>query len=457
MQQNRSARMGEMPVNRLVMKISLPIMFSMLIQALYNIVDSIFVAQYHPQALTAVSLAFPIQTLMIALGVGTGVGLNSLISRRLGEGRRQAALAASHNGLFLAVLSWGAFLLFGLLFARPFFSAYTDDPQVLQMGGDYLWIVTVFSLGLFIQLALEKIMQGTGNTLYNMITQVTGAVLNIILDPIMIFGWGPIPAMGVSGAAIATVAGQTVAMGVGLVLNQTKNRELLLNFKGFRPSRQVIQDIYIVGVPSIVMQSIASVMTVLMNMILIAFGNAAVSVLGIYFKLQSFIFMPVFGLTSGLVAIIGYNYGAKNRQRVYEAIRVSLRYAGIIMAVGTLLFIAIPGPMLSLFESADPAAAAQTAEVTRIGIPALRIISLSFMGAAVGIVLSTVFQAIGNGMLSLVLSVCRQLVVLLPAAWLLAPLGVEAVWWAFPISEVVSLLLCLTLYRWADKKYLRTL
>ena len=457
MSQNRSQRLGQMPMGQLVLKVSLPIMFSMLIQALYNVVDSIFVAQFHPRALTAVSLAAPIQNLMIALSVGTGVGINSLISRRLGESRRQEALNTAHNGMFLALLSWAVFLLFGLFFARPFFNAYTTDAQVLQMGGDYLQIVTIFSLGMFLSIGVEKVIQGTGNNLYNMITMITGAVTNIILDPLLIFGVGPFPRLGVAGAAIATVIAQTVGFFMGLFLNQTRNRELRMNFKGFRPSLQVIKQIYVVGVPSIVMQSIGSVMTVLMNLILIAFGNAAVSVLGVYFKLQSFIFMPVFGLTNGIVAIIGYNFGAKNRKRVYQAIRVALIYSILIMLVGMLLFIFLPEQMLSLFASSDASALEQTAEMNRIGVPALQIISLSFLGAAVGIILSTVFQAIGNGLLSLLISMCRQLVVLLPAAYFLAPYGVNAVWWSFPIAEAVALVLVLIAFRWANNRYLKPL
>lgn len=457
MSENRSQRLGQMPMVQLVLKVSLPIMFSMMIQALYNVVDSIFVARYHPQALTAVSLAMPIQNLMIALSVGTGVGINSLISRRLGEKNRKEALDTAHNGMFLALLSWIIFLVFGIFFARPFFSAYTNDAQVLKMGGDYLQIVTIFSLSLFLSIGVEKCMQGTGNNLYNMITMLCGAVTNILLDPFLIFGIGPFPEMGVAGAAWATVIAQTVGCGLGLFLNQTRNRELRMNFKGFRPSLAIIRQIYVVGIPSIVMQSIASVMTVLMNLILITFGNAAVSVLGVYFKLQSFIFMPVFGLTNGIVAIIGYNFGARNKKRVYQAIKVALIFALCIMLVGMLLFTFLPETMLSLFATADETAVEQTAEMYRIGVPALKIICLSFLGAAVGIILSTVFQAIGNGMLSLMISMCRQLVVLLPAAYFLAPYGINAVWWAFPIAEMVALTLVLLAFRWADKRYIKPL
>lgn len=455
MENQKSARLGTMRMPELVWKISLPIMFSMLVQALYNIVDSMFVAKYSAQGLAAVSLAFPVQTLMIAIGVGTGVGINSLISRLLGEKRPEEARKAANNGVFLAVISWAVFAVFGLIFSGPFFHAFTTDEAILSMGKDYLSIVTVFSFGLFVQLAIEKVMQGSGNTIYNMIVQCTGAVINIILDPMFIFGFGPIPSMGVAGAAIATVIGQFAAMILGYVLNQRKNKELLIRFKGFRPSARVVKAIYTVGFPSIVMQSIGSVMTVFMNMILIAFGDVAVSVLGVYFKLQSFVFMPVFGLTNGLVAIIGYNYGARQRKRVYDAIKTGLWYAVAIMAVGTLLFMLLPQPMLSLFESQEEMI---SGELTRIGVPALRIISLSFLMAAVGIVLSTVFQAIGNGVLSLIMSLARQLVVLLPAAWLLARWkGLDAVWWAFPIAEVVSLTICLVMYRWARRKYIEPL
>lgn len=453
MNNEKSARLGTMPMPQLMWKISLPIMFSMLIQALYNIVDSMFVAKYSSQALAAVSLAFPVQMLMIAVGVGTGVGLNSLISRLLGEKHSSEARATANNGVFLAVISWAVFALIGGLLSDPFFRAFTQDEATIAMGNDYLRIVTIFSFGLFMQLAVEKIMQASGNTVYNMIVQCVGAVINIVLDPIFIFGLGPIPSMGVAGAAIATVIGQFSAMILGFIINQKKNKELSIKLKGFRPNGRIIKSIYIVGFPSIIMQSIGSVMTIFMNMILISFGDIAVSVLGVYFKLQSFVFMPVFGLTNGLIAVIGYNYGARNRKRIYDAIKVALVYALIIMAVGTLAFMLVPETLLSLFESQEEAIAG---ELTRIGVPALQIISMGFLMAAVGIILSTVFQAIGNGILSLIMSLARQLIVLLPMAWLLAQWkGLDAVWWAFPAAEIVSLIICLFMYRWADKKYLK--
>ena len=452
MQQHSSARMGTMPIPRLILKISFPVMLSMTIQALYNVVDSIYVSRMaeKEQALSALQLAFPIQMLMIAIAVGTGVGINSLISRRLGEKRREEAYSAAANGVFLAIVGWAVFALFGLFFTGTFMQAFTQDAITLQMGTDYLRICTVFSLGIFVSIAIDRIMQSTGNTFYNMIVQITGAVLNIILDPIFIFGWGFVPAMGVAGAAIATVISQTASMVLGFLLNQTKNKELRLHLRGFRPKGRTILEIYKVGLPSIIMQTVGSFMIMALNLILAALSTVAVAVMGLYFRLQSFVFMPVFGLTGGLVAIVGYNFGAKNRKRVYEAIRVALIYAGGIMAVGTALFLLFPGFMLSLFDA--------TPEMLHVGIPALRVISLAFLMAAGGIILSTVFQAIGNGMLSLSVSLVRQVVVLLPAAWYLSRLsGLSGVWWSVPLAEAVSFVLCIILYYWADRRYIRPL
>lgn len=452
MQQNSSARMGVMPIPRLILKISFPVMLSMTIQALYNIVDSIYVSRMaqKEQALSALQLAFPIQMLMIAIAVGTGVGINSLISRRLGEKRREEALGAAENGVFLAFAGWVVFALFGLFFSGIFMRAFTQESVTLQMGTDYLYVCTVYSFGIFVSIAIDRIMQSTGNTIYNMIVQITGAVLNIILDPIFIFGWGFVPAMGVKGAAIATVIGQIVSMVLGFVFNQVKNKELRLHVRGFRPDRKTILEIYKVGLPSIIMQTVGSLMIMALNLILAGLSTVAVAVMGLYFRLQSFVFMPVFGLTGGLVAIVGYNFGARNAKRVYETVRAALLYAGGIMAVGTALFLLFPGFMLSLFDA--------TPEMLSVGIPALRIISLSFLMAAGGIILSTVFQAIGNGMLSLIVSLVRQLVVLLPAAYLLSRLsGLGGVWWSVPLAEAVSLILCIILYYWADRRYIRPL
>ena len=444
--------LGTMKMTRLIPKVSVPIMISMLVQALYNVVDSIFVAQYSADALTAVSLAYPLQMLMIAVSVGLGVGINSLISRRLGEKRHDEAVEAARNGVFLQLCGYALFLVFGMFMAKPFFTVMTDSAVLQELGGTYLSIVCAASFGLFMSITLERMMQATGNSMLSMTTQLTGAVVNIILDPIMIFGLLGFPAMGVAGAAVATVVGQISGMSLGLYLNQTKNRELRLSMRGFRPDKGVIRGILDVGFPSIIMQSISSVMNVMFNMILMPFGNAAVNVLGVYFKLQSFIFMPVFGLSNGMVAVVGYNFGARLKKRVYEAIRVALIIAAAIMVVGTVLFMAIPEVMLSMFESGE------SREMTDIGVVALRVISSCFVFAAVGIILSTVFQAVGKGTYSLWMSLCRQLVVLIPSAWIFAQLGgVNAVWWSFPFAEVVSLVMCLVLFRRVDRKMLRNL
>ena len=446
--QERSKMLGTMHMGRLVPKVSIPIMISMLVQALYNVVDGIFVARYSADAFTAVSLVFPIQMLMIAVGTGLGVGINSLVSRRLGEGRAEAARDAARNGIFLELCGGLLFCLFGILGARSFMHVFTEDQHLQALGGQYLTIVTVFSFGLLLSMVFERLMQSTGNTTLSMTTQLAGAVTNIILDPIMIF----VMDLGVAGAAWATVIGQWVSMSLGLFLNQTRNRELKIHVKGFRPNGGTIKEILAVGFPSIIMQAISSVMNVGMNMILLGFGNTAVNVLGVYFKLQSFIFMPVFGLGNGLVAIVGYNYGARQRERVYAAIKVALTIALGIMGVGLLLFMAVPQVLLSLFESGD------AGDLRVMGQAALRTISLSFLMAAVGIIVTVVFQAVGKGVYSLIMSLCRQLIVLLPAAYLLSRTGsVSAVWWAFPIAELVSLTICLLLFRKVDREMLKNL
>ena len=450
MEERKENRMGTMPVGKLLVTMSLPIMISMLIQALYNIVDSIFVAQIGENALTAVSLAFPVQNLIIAVGIGTGIGINSLLSRRLGERRFDDANAAAENGILLSLCNWLVFAIFGGLFSEAFFRAFTENPEIISMGTDYLTVCTVFSFGCFMQFACERILQATGITIYNMITQATGAIINIILDPIMIFGLFGVPRLGVKGAAIATVIGQIVAMLMGLWFNAKKNKEVHMDFRHFRPNGRIIGEIYKVGVPSIVMQSIGTVMTIGMNKILIAFSETAVAVFGVYFKLQSFVFMPIFGLTNGLVPIVAYNYGARKRTRITASIRLALVYALSIMALGLLIFQLFPVPLLRLFKASDA--------LLSIGVPALRIISISFLGAGVGIVLSSVFQAMGNGVLSLTMSVARQLAVLLPVAWLMARfVGLDAVWAAFPVSEYVSVTIALFMYRYVYHNHIATL
>ena len=459
-QDQRSKMLGTMKMTKLVPKISIPIMISMLVQAMYNVVDSIFVARFDPNALTAVSLAMPVQMLMIATATGLGTGINSLISRRLGEKRPEEARVAAWNGLMLELCGFLIFLVFGLVFSTPAFNALSGGLEegvrasVQAYGRQYLGIVTTFSVGLFTAMTLERMMQSTGNTTYSMITQLCGALTNIILDPIMIFGYLGFPQMGAAGAAIATVIGQWVSMIVGLTLNQTKNIEMRLRLSELTVHGRTIMEILTIGIPSIVMQAISSVMNMALNQILMTYGAVAVNVMGVYFKLQSFVFMPVFGLSNGMVAIIGYNYGARIRKRVYEGIRVALIYALAILGVGMILFLAFPEALLSLFEKSGGDAA-----MTAMGVPALRTICLCFLLAGGGITLSTVFQAVGKGTYSLIISLCRQLIVLLPAAWLLSTLthNVQAVWWAFPIAEFVSFFISLYFYRRVDRKLLKPL
>ncbi len=448
MEQNEKSKMlGTMKMSKLVPKVSVPIMFSLLIQALYNIIDSIFVAQYSGKALTAVSLAFPIQMLMIAVSTGLGTGINSVVSRKLGERQSHDARISAGNGVFLEFMGFVLFFVFGVFFAKSTFNLLTPDETLRELGGSYLSIVCSWSVGLFMAISFERLMQCTGNTVLSMTTQITGAITNIILDPIMIFGYFGCPQMGVAGAAYATIIGQCVSMVLGFALNQIKNVELRLSFRYFKPCVKTIKDILAVGVPSIIMQSISTVMNLTFNAILIGYGEAAVSVLGIYFKLQSFVFMPVFGLGNGMIPIVGYNYGAKHKERVYSAVKTALGWALVIMACGTVIFLAFPEILLSLFESGE------SGEITRIGVVALRTICVHFVFAAIGITLSTVFQAIGKGVYSMILSLCRQLVILVPSAWILSSLGgLNAVWWSFVIAEGVSLVICLVMYRHVDRR-----
>ena len=430
-EQRQENRMGTMPVNRLLLSMAVPIMISMLVQALYNVVDSIFVSRVGENALTAVSLAFHVQSLMIAISVGTGVGINALLSRSLGEKNFDEADRAANNGVFLAVMGSLVFMLFGFFFAKQFFLSQTTDPEIIGYGVQYLQICTIFSIGMFGQMTFERIMQSTGKTMYTMVTQGAGAILNIILDPILIFGLLGMPAMGVSGAAVATVIGQCVAMLLALFFNLTKNKEIKLTIKGFRPNGGTIKRIYAVGIPSIIMQSIGSVMVLGMNNILMSFSSTATAVFGVYFKLQSFVFMPVFGLNNGMVPIISYNYGARHKHRMVKTMKISVMYAVAIMLVGLLIFQAGPGMLLGMFNASE--------DMMGIGTIALRTISWSFLFAGFSIVISSVFQALGNGMYSLIVSVVRQLMVLLPIAWLLSKSGnVNLVWLAFPLAELIA-------------------
>lgn len=432
MEQTKENKMGTMPVNKLLITMSLPMMISMLVQALYNVVDSIFVSRINENALTAVSLAFPLQTLMIAVAGGTCVGINAVLSKALGEKDRERADNTAVSGIVLMAASYVLFLLIGLFATRAFYLSQTDDTQIVEFGVQYLSIVCSCSFGLFTQFVFERLLQSTGRTFYIMITQGTGALINIILDPIFIFGLFGMPQMGVAGAAVATVIGQTVAGVIALVVNFKKNEDIHIRFKGFRLGREIVGQIYKIGVPSMIMQAIGSVMTYGMNLILISFTPTATAVFGVYFKLQSFIFMPVFGLNNGLVPILAYNYGAGRRDRFVSALKCGIVYAVGIMAVGVAVFQTIPAVLLGFFEASD--------EMLRIGVPALRIICLSFLPAGFGIVCGTAFQALGNAVYSMLVSIARQLVVLLPAAFLLSLSGeVTYVWWAFPIAEVMSL------------------
>ena len=428
--------MGTMDVNPLLIKLSIPMMISMLVQALYNVVDSIFVARVSENALTAVSLAFSLQNMMFAVGIGTGVGVNALLSKSLGEKNQYRANKTAENGLFLALCSYLVFLVLGLTVVRPYFYAQTADADIAEQGIRYLTICCVLSLGMFMQVMNEKLLAATSRTTLSMISQLVGAIVNIILDPIFIFGYCGEALSGTTGAALATVIGQFCGAGVSFYLNLRKNPDIQLDFKGFRPSAEAIKRIYVVGLPSIAMQCVGSVMTFLMNQILMAFTATAVAVFGVYFKLQSFVFMPIFGMNNGMVPIISYNYGALQPERVKKTIRLAVFYAECIMLVGFCIFQFLPDKLLGLFAASDAMLA--------IGVPALRIICPHFLLAGAGIVLSSVFQALGNGVFSLTVSICRQLVVLIPAAWLLSRTGeVNMVWWAFIIAEVVSLALSL--------------
>ena len=433
-------KMGVMPIPKLLITMSLPIVLSMLVQALYNIVDSIFVAQINENALTAVSLAFPVQNLMIAISAGTGVGINALLSRNLGEKKYEDANLAARNGIFLAIVSSIIMALIGIFGSRPFFLMQTKDPQIVSYGTQYMTIITVVSIGIFMQITFERLLQATGRTIYTMITQGLGAIINIILDPILIFGLFGFPRMEVAGAALATVTGQVIAVFLSLYYNIKKNPEININMKGFRPNKRVISYIYQVGIPSIIMQSIGSVMVFGMNKILLLFSSTAAAVFGVYFKLQSFIFMPIFGLNNGMIPIIAYNYRSKQKKRILSTIKLSVGIAVFIMCIGFFLFQAFPAQLLSFFDASE--------HMLEIGVPALRIISLSFIFAGYCIIIGSVFQALGNGMYSLVVSAARQLLVILPVAYLFAMiLGLHMVWWAIPIAEIVSVLLSMFLFR----------
>lgn len=432
-------KMGTMPIGKLVFNMSLPMMVSMMVQALYNIVDSIFVAKLSENALTAVSLAFPLQTLLIAVGTGTGVGMNALLSKSLGEKDFKKANKTATNAAFIYAVSYIVFLILGFTVVKPFYRSQVGsaDAEIMTMGVDYLSTVMIFSFGIFTQVFFERLLTSTGRTIFSMTSQLSGAVTNIILDPILIFGMFGAPKMGVTGAAVATVIGQCVAGLVAGTCNHKFNHEVRFQFKGFKPDFKIIGTIYAVGIPSIIMQSIGSVMTYCMNRILIEFSSTATAVFGVYFKLQSFFFMPVFGLNNGITPIIAYNYGARQRKRMVKTIKVSLVMAFCLTFIGFVLFESIPQALLGLFNASN--------DMLKIGVPALRTIGVHYLIAWFCIIVGTVFQALGKAVFSMVVSIMRQLVVLVPAAYLLAKFGgLHMVWWSFPIAEVMSFIVSLT-------------
>ena len=449
--ENRENKMGVMPVGRLLMSMSLPMMASMLVMALYNIVDSMFVARISENALTALSMAFPVQNLMVALSAGLGVGLNAVLSRALGAKDHESVKRAATNGVFLLLICAVAFMLVGATCTRMYFEAQTDITEIVESGVIYTVIVTVGSLGLFLGIFFERLLQSTGRTMYTMICQMIGAIINIILDPIMIFGLCGFPQMGVAGAALATVLGQWIGACAGLYFNLKKNPEVSLSLKGFRPNGPMIKKILIIGVPSVIMQSIGSVMTFLMNQILIAFSATAVAVFGVYFKLQSFVFMPIFGMNNGTVPIVAYNYGARRPERMMQAICYSITAAITIMIAGCLVVHLATAQLLSIFDASE--------EMLRIGVPALRIISLSFPVAGFCIGAGTVFQALGYSIYSMINSLVRQLVVLIPSAFVIGRVtgDVNMVWYSFVIAEAFSLLLNIVFFRRVYKNVIKPL
>lgn len=443
-------KMGIMPIPKLLLSMSLPMIISMIVQALYNVVDSIFVSQISENALTAVSLAYPVQNLMIAVASGTAVGVNALLSRSLGEKNYQQVDKTANTSILLAVIGSLVFCLFGLFCSRIFFTIQTNDPEIIEFGVQYMTVICCLSIGVFMQVTLERLLQSTGRTFYTMITQGTGAILNIIFDPILIFGYFGFPKMGVTGAALATVFGQIVAMLLAAWFNIKCNHEIHVHPSHMRLEGKTIKAIYSVGIPSILMMSIGSVMTFGMNKILMVFSSTATAVFGVYFKLQSFFFMPVFGLNNGMVPIIAFNYGARKKDRITHTIRLSCTFAFVMMILGLIAFQLIPDKLLLLFNASD--------DMIAIGSSALRTISWSYLFAGFCIVFSSVFQALGNGIYSLLISVARQLVVLLPAAFLLSKaFGLDAVWWSFPIAEIASITLSVVFFKQIYKNKIQVL
>ena len=431
--------MGTMPVGKLLMTISLPVMISMLIQSLYNVVDSYFVSKISENALTAVSLVFPMQNLMIAFSTGTAVGINALLSRKLGQKDQKAVNSAAENGILLAFLSSLVFMVFGIFFSEAYMSSQTDVAEIVEGGTVYLQIVTIGSMGVFMSITFGRLLQSTGRTKLSMIGQIVGALTNIIFDPLLIFGIGFFPEMGIAGAAYATIAGQIVGACVDITLNHFKNPEIQLSLRKYRPSGAVIKEIYVVGIPAIINNAIMSVMTYGMNRILLAFSTSATAVMGVYFKLSSFIVMPVIGLNNGLIPILAYNFGARRRERITQSIKLAMIWSVSYMTLGLVLFQLIPRTLLTPFI--------ELPETMEMGIKAMRCTSLGFLSGGISFVLCSAFQALRKAQYSLVVQLLRQLVVVLPVAYLLSLSGnVNVVWWAFPIADYSSLIICIALY-----------
>lgn len=445
-------KMGEMPIGRLILNMSWPAILSMFIQAFYNVVDSFFVSKISEQALAAVTYIFPIQMLIISVSVGTGVGINSLISRRLGAKRYEDANLAASHGYRLSFFNWALFALIGIFLSKPMMNMLSETPYIIESGASYMFIITVGSLFAMVEVSTEKILQATGNMMFPMICSIAGAITNIVMDPILIFGMGPFPEMGVTGAAVATILGQFVSFCFGQLLLFKGEHPVRVRLLGWKMQKRIIKDIYAVGIPAILMQSIASVMQFGMNIILGGINETAVAVLGVYGRLQSFIFMPVFGLNQGVLPIMGFNYGARNRKRLMETYKKGFLTAFTIMALGLILFQLFPDELLSIFNSQG------SKEMYEIGIPALKIISLCFLPASFGIMSSSIFQAIGHGFMSLWGSLLRQLVVVLPVAWIFAAVsGLKLVWYSFPLAEVVGTIYFACALRYVYNREIKTL
>ena len=460
MENTKENKMGTRNVNSLLLSMAIPMMISMLVQALYNVVDTMFVARLGQDALTALSLAFPVQNLLIAVGVGTGVGVNAMLSRSLGERNFKRANKVAESGIFLCLITSLLVMLLGLFCVKPFFNSFGTSKSIVSLGTEYLSICMIFSFGLFGQIMYEKLLQSTGKTAYSMVVQLAGAVTNIILDPIMIYGYFGFPQMGVKGAAIATVTGQIIALILGIIINERYNKEISVSLKGiFNPCGEVIKRIYAVGIPSICMASIGSVMNVCINQTMRLFDASVAAtgqaVFGVYFKLQSFVFMPIFGLNNGMVPIVAYNFGAKNKDRIKKTVKLAIVYATAIMIVGFMLFQIIPERLLMIFDTGKD----DMKNIIETGIPMMRFISISFLAAGYCIVAGSVFQALGNGMLSLWVSVSRQLLVLVPVAFSIAYFtgSISLMWLAFPIAEIISFTLSVIFMKNIYKKEINIL